>query len=142
MWLYENKPFTSDDISDYVGFVYILTDRENQRRYVGKKLFHFTKTLPPLKGSKRKRKKTLESDWLTYCSSSPVIKAIVAEHGIDRFHREIVHLCRSKSEMSYHETRLQFEHDVLLSDEWYNDMIMCRIASKHVRGLQPLLDHA
>ncbi|WP_346269362.1 hypothetical protein [Rhizobium wenxiniae] len=91
-WTYRGEPFTSADIGDHVGFVYLLTDRINSKKFVGKKLFFSTKTLPPLKGGKRK--KTLESDWQTYCSSSPVIKTIVAEHGIDRFQREIVHLCR------------------------------------------------
>lgn len=90
---YFGEPFTSVDIGDHFGFVYLLTDRINLRKYVGKKQFFSTKPLPPLKGTKRKRKKVQESDWLTYCSSSPVIKALVEQHGIERFHREIVHLC-------------------------------------------------
>lgn len=136
MWLYNNQPFNSAHIADYVGFVYVLTDRVNGKRYVGKKLFFSTKTLPPLKGSTRKRKKVTESDWQTYCSSSPIVESLVEAHGIDRFERQIIHLCQTKSEMSYWETRHQFEHDVLLSDHWYNDMVMCRISSRHVKGLQ------
>jgi hypothetical protein len=59
----------------------VLTDRINGKKYVGKKQFTSTKTLPPLKGTSRKRKRVMESDWQNYCSSSPVIKAIVADHG-------------------------------------------------------------
>lgn len=138
MWLYNERIFTSPDIGDYVGFVYVLTDLVNGKKYVGKKQFFSTKTLPPLAGTTRKRKRVTESDWQSYCSSSTVIKALVEEHGIDRFHREIVHLCRTKSEMSYWETRHQFVNDVLLSDDWYNDMVMCRIASKHVKSLSAI----
>lgn len=135
MWLYQGREFSPDEVGKAVGFVYLLTDRESGRRYIGKKGFFSTKTLPPLKGQTRKRKVVTDSDWRTYCSSNKVIQGLVAEHGLDRFRREILHLCQTKSEMTYHETRLQFEHGVLLSDDWFNDMIMCRLSGKHVRSL-------
>jgi hypothetical protein len=134
MWLYNDQPFTAGDIGRYQGFVYIVTDTVNLKRYVGRKTFWFAKTLPPSAGMKRKRRKTIESDWASYCSSSPTIKALVAEHGISRFKREIVYLFASSSEMAYLEAKLQFEHDVLLSDDWYNDYIQFRISGKHLKG--------
>jgi hypothetical protein len=88
-----DQPFAAADIGWYQGFVFILTDRETSKRYFGRNTFWFTKTLKPLAGMKRKRRKTVESDWAFHCSSSSTIKALVEEHGIDRFKREIVYLC-------------------------------------------------
>jgi hypothetical protein len=70
----------------------------NGKCYVGRKTFRFSKTLPPFAGMKRKRRKTVESDWASYWSSSLTTKALVEKHGIDRFEREIVYICRSSSD--------------------------------------------
>ena len=53
-WTYQGQPFTSDMIGDYVGFVYQITNLQNDKKYIGKKWFWSTKKLPPLKGKKRK----------------------------------------------------------------------------------------
>ena len=34
--------------------------------------------------------------------------------------------------MSYYEAKLQFENDVLLSDQYYNEFIGCKIHSNHL----------
>lgn len=136
MWYFEGKEFTQDDIGSWVGFVYLITDLENDKKYIGKKQFFNKKTLPPLKGMKKKRKKVTESDWQDYFGSNEKIKALVEEHGRDRFKREILKLCRSTSEMTYWETKLQFQFDVLLDDTFYNDYIQCRISGSHLRALK------
>ena len=135
MWHYQGKEFTSDMIEEYVGFVYIITD-QNEKSYVGKKLFQSTRRLPPLKGKTRKRKKVIESDWKTYFGSSDEVKALVEEHGADSFRREILHLCSSKGVMSYIEAKEQFDREVLLSDDYYNGIINCKIHKTHVRSLR------
>lgn len=136
MWLYKGKQFTSEDIEDYVGFVYILTDNTNGKKYLGKKTLVSKRKLPPLKGKTRRRTKLVESDWQTYYGSNDEIKSLVEQGGGDRFHREIIHLCKTKGEMSYMEAKLQFEYDVLLKpDEWYNGIIQCRVNRSHVRDL-------
>ena len=132
MWTYEGKEFTSDDIGDHYGFVYRITDTSNGMMYIGKKWFWSVRTLPPLKGKKRKRKKVLESDWKAYYGSSEEVKTLVEEHGPDRFQREILKLCKTKGECSYYEAKLQFELDVLLDDRYYNSFIGCKIHSKHL----------
>lgn len=134
MWYYQGEEFTSDMIGDYVGFVYIITDNNN-KHYVGKKLFQSTRRLPPLKGKTRKRKKVVESDWKTYFGSSEEVKALVEEIGADSFHREILHLCTTKGSMSYLEAKEQFDREVLLSDDYYNGIINCKIHRTHVRSL-------
>src|SRR6056300_1170701 len=99
MWYYGEEAFTSDMIEDYVGFVYVITDLSNDKKYVGKKLFVSKRRLPPLKGKTRKRVVTKESDWQSYFGSSEEVKQLVEERGSEAFHREILHLCNSKGEM-------------------------------------------
>lgn len=136
MWYYKDKEFTSEDIGDYIGFVYIITDLIAAKKYLGKKTLVSKRKLPPLKGKTRRRTKLVESDWQTYYGSNDEIKLLVENQGGDRFHREIIHLCKTKGEMSYMEAKLQFDYDVLLKpDEWYNGIIQCRVNRSHVRDL-------
>lgn len=136
MWYYGDEQFTSDMIGDYIGYVYCITDLSNDKKYIGKKLFQSMRKLPPLKGKTRKRTKVMESDWMDYYGSSEEVKSLVEEHGGERFRREIIHLCNSKGEMSYLEAKEQFDREVLLSDEYYNEFIGCKIHSRHVKNLQ------
>ena len=136
MWLYEGKEFTSEMIGDYIGFVYIITIKSTGKKYLGKKLFTSTRRLAPLKGKTRKRKVTKESDWMSYYGSSEEVKMIVEEMGAENFDREIIHLCDKKGEMSYLEAKEQFDRGVLLSDEWYNGIVNCKIHKSHVKGLR------
>ena len=57
-WFYNGIPFTSDDIGDYYGFVYRITNLCTGKQYIGRKYF-IEKRKP--KGGKRKV--TSESDW-------------------------------------------------------------------------------
>lgn len=136
MWYYGDIEFTSEMINDYTGFVYVITDLNNKKKYVGKKLFNSTRRLAPLKGKTRKRKVVKESDWKDYFGSSEEVKLILEENGRESFHREIIHLCGSKGEMSYLEAKEQFDREVLLSDEYYNGIINCKIHRTHVKGLK------
>ena len=38
-WLYNGLPFTSDDIGDYYGFVYRITNLSTGKQYIGRKYF-------------------------------------------------------------------------------------------------------
>ena len=131
-WLYEGQPFESDMIGDYVGFVYLITNLENDKKYIGKKWFWSTKKLPPLKGKKRKRTVVKESDWKQYYGSSEEVKLLLEQHGKDNFKREMLRLCKTKGECTYYEAKLQFDFDVLLRDDYYNEFIGCKIHSKHL----------
>ena len=121
MWLYPQE----FNVEDYFGFVYIITNLETNKKYIGKKFFHHTKKLPPLKGMKRKRTVVKESDWKTYYGSSNILKEELNQHGKDKFKREIIKLCTNKKELTYWETKLQFAYGVLEKpDEYYNDNIL------------------
>lgn len=136
MWYYDGEEFTSEMIGDYTGFVYVITDLSNEKKYVGKKLFQSKRKLPPLKGKTRKRTKIIESDWMDYFGSSEEVKLLVEEKGTNNFKREILHLCNTKGEMSYLEAKEQFDRNVLLSDEYYNGIINCKIHRTHVKNLK------
>lgn len=136
MWSHKGDEFTSEMIGDYVGFVYIITNLQNDKMYVGKKLFKSTRKLPPLKGKTRKRTKTVESDWKMYFGSSEEVKALLNDHGPDIFKREILHLCNGKGELSYMELLEQVDRRVLLDDRYYNGIINVRINQSHVKNLK------
>lgn len=132
-WIYLDEPFTSEDIGDYIGFVYLLTDQDG-KKYVGKKLFKSKRRLPPLKGKTRRRTKITESDWKTYYGSSEEVQSLM-ESGTP-FKREILHLCKSKGELSYMELKEQMDRRVLLRDDYYNGIIQVKIHKSHVKGIR------
>lgn len=131
MWTYKGKEV--DELpQDCEGFVYIITNLTNNKKYVGKKLAKFKVTKPPLKGRKNKRRSTKESDWKTYWGSSDHLNADVEELGEENFTREILHYCQSRGMLSYLEAKEQFDREVLLTDEYYNGIINVRVGSSKV----------
>ena len=131
MWIYLDKEFTENEIGSNIGFVYLITNKTNNRKYIGKKLFFFSKTRT-VKGKKKKEKAF--SDWKTYWSSSDELKGDVVTLGEDNFTREILYLCANKGTMSYLEAREQFARKVLEKpEEWYNGIIQCKIHRSHVK---------
>ena len=134
MWYYNNKLYDTTP-EDFQGFVYEITELDTNKKYIGKKNFWKPKTLPITKKRKRRVRTRTESDWKQYYGSSNEVCKLVEEHGIEKFRREILILCKTKGEMSYHEAKLQFDNNVLLSDKYYNNFIGCKIHSKHLSNL-------
>lgn len=128
MWYYEGHEFT-DTPEDYQGFVYQITELDTGKKYIGKKNFWRPKVLP--KNSKRSRRvrTRVESDWRTYFGSSKEVQVLVESKGESNYKREILILCKTKGDMSYMEAKWQFMNDVLLSDDYYNEFIGCKIHS-------------
>ena len=129
-WLYDGKVFESEDINDYFGFCYILTDFENGKQYIVRKYFY---SVRKKKGIRKKVRS--ESDWKSYYSSSKKIQQMVQESGPNRFKREILSLYKKKGQVNYNETKLLFQHNVLeaVNDDgeklYYNENIMNRYFS-------------
>jgi|TARA_B110000503_G_scaffold115092_1_gene173193 hypothetical protein len=138
-WTYQGTPV--EEIPDnYIGFVYLITNLTDGKKYIGKKLAKFRKTKPPLKGKKRKRKSLVESDWRTYWGSSEHLLVDVTHLGTENFTREILYFCISRAELSYLEAREQFDRKVLETDEYYNGIINCRIGGSD-KLREALLEH-
>ena len=131
-WIYEGRPFTSDDIGDYYGFVYCITNRNTGQKYIGRK--YFTQKRKSRTGNKRRV--TSESDWKRYYGSSKELKQDIGENGRDSFRREIISLHRTLGKVNYEETRQLFLHGVLtesLEDgtpAYYNSNILGRYMKK------------
>jgi len=135
-WTYLGKPFESEDINEYYGFIYRITNTVNGHDYVGRKYFKTIKKRPPLKGKKNKRRETVETDWKEYWGSSPRLQADIDKLGKDKFTREIIHLCESRGETNYLEAYYQFKENVLLRENNYNGIIQIRLGKNSVKDLK------
>jgi hypothetical protein len=139
MWTHQNEE-VKELPEDCVGFVYIITNLINGKKYIGKKLAKFSKTTyktVKLKNGTKKKKKIrskIDSDWQEYYGSSPNLTADITQLGKENFKREILYYCKSKSECSYVEAREQFTRKVLESDEYYNGHIQVRVHGSHIKG--------
>jgi len=138
-WVYEGKKYELPedyDHKDVYGFVYLITNRATGRMYVGKKFFWSKKTLPITKTRKRRKKLLVESDWKDYYGSNTYLKEEIEQQGSEMFHRQILHLCKTKGECAYMEAKEQFDRDVLIDDKYYNGIINCRIGAQSVKNLK------
>jgi len=137
-WTYQGN-LVEELPEDCVGFVYLITNTVTGRKYVGKKLAKFAKTTyktVKLKNGKKKKKRIrgkVDSDWQTYYGSSPNLTADIELLGTDKFTREILYYCKSKSATSYIEAREQFDRKVLESDDYYNGHIQVRVHGSHIK---------
>ena len=138
-WYYQDQLIETLP-EDCIGFVYIITNITNQRKYIGKKLAKFSKTtykVHKLKNGNKKKKKIrtkVDSDWREYYGSSPELTKDIELLGAENFRREILYYCNSKAECSYIEAREQFTRRVLESDDYYNGHIQVRVHGSHIKG--------
>jgi len=109
------------DFKLFFGFVYIITNTLSGKRYIGCKQFKF-----------KKKNKIIDSDWKTYTGSSNDLNADIKKYGKQNFDFRIVSLHSCKTLLSYYETKLIFEADALLSPDYYNQFVRCRIFSSRL----------
>ena len=130
-WLYEGKPFTSDDIGEFFGFVYRITNLQSVKQYIGKKYF-YQKRKP--RGGKRRV--TSESDWKRYYGSSEELNSDRKLLGNSAFKREILSLHTRLGDVNFEETKQLFLHNVLTetldgkTPLYYNSNILGRYMRK------------
>lgn len=127
--------FESEGFEDYVGFVYLITNLTNGKKYIGQKKLWGTKSLVKKfkNGNKGKRKVKIDSDWRKYYGSNLVLQEDVKALGASNFKREILKLCRTKGWMNYEELKEQVLRDVLLKDDYYNSFIGGKLHRVHVK---------
>ena len=134
-WMYNEVPFTSSDIGDYFGFVYLIANKSNSRQYIGRKYFWSFRTP---RGKKRKVKS--ESDWKNYYGSCPELKEDIIKFGRQNFSRTILSLHKTKGKTNFEETRRLFTHNVLTEaldngdPAFYNSNILNRYFRKDYYG--------
>ena len=130
-WLYKDTTFTSDDIGDFFGFVYCITNNQSGKQYIGRK--YFWQKRKPRGG---KRRVTSESDWKRYYGSSKELSADRKLLGNFAFKREILSLHTRLGDVNYEETKQLFIHNVLMealddgTPKYYNSNILGRYMRK------------
>jgi hypothetical protein len=130
-WTYNGNPFTSSDIGDYFGFVYLIENKLNGRKYIGRKYLWQFRTP---KGKKRKVKS--ESNWKEYYGSCPELKEDIDKFGRENFSRTILSLHKTKGKTNYEETRQLFVNNVLTEGldngepAFYNSNVLSRYFRK------------
>ena len=125
-WVYKDTTFTTNDIGDFFGFVYRITNLQSGKQYIGRKYFYqFRKP----RGKSRKVKS--ESDWKKYYGSSDELNTDRKTLGNECFKREIISLHTTKGWVNYEETRQLFLNNVLSENEnYYNSNILGRYMRK------------
>jgi len=134
-WTFNGNIVDSEVLEEYCGFVYLITNNNTGKKYIGKKLLKSSRK-KSVKGKKRKIRVVSESDWKTYYGSSNNLLDDLNVSGYTNVTREILRLCKSKGECSYFEAKYQFEYDVLLKpQEFYNSWIMVKSRRDHLKVL-------
>ena len=130
-WYFKGTPFLSENIDDNFGFVYLITNIQSGRKYIGRKYFWQFRTP---KGKKRKVKS--ESDWKKYYGSCPELKEDIIKLGKQSFSRVIISLHKTKGKTNFEETRQLFLNGVLIESldtggpAYYNSNILSRYFRK------------
>jgi hypothetical protein len=112
---------------EYYGFIYLITNNTNNRKYIGKKQCKSKRKKPLRKGKKKRESVIKETDWMTYTSSCNELNDDIAKLGKENFTFEILKFCNSKWELGYYEIQEQINRQVLFTTEYYNGIINCRL---------------
>lgn len=109
----------------------MIENKISGKKYIGKKLTSKSKTKMV---NKKKKKFKVESDWKNYYGSSEDLLKDVKEFGKESFKRTIIRLCKTKAGSSYWEIFHQMTEHALLSDNYYNKFVGCRIRREHLKN--------
>lgn len=146
-WTYNGRSITeiSDMPEGTIGFIYKITNGETGQYYIGKKSLYSHRTLPPLKGYKRKRKVIKESKWVDYRSSNPSVQLWFHSNEMaleqeprgeinDTLELKILRFCKTKKALTYYELQEQFSHNVLADELSLNDNLLGKFFRKDLEN--------
>lgn len=146
-WTYNGISITeiSDMPEGTIGFIYKITNGETGQYYIGKKSLYSHRTLPPLKGYKRKRKVVKESKWVDYRSSNPSVQLWFHSNEAaleqeprgeinDTLELKILRFCKTKKALTYYELQEQFSHNVLADELSLNDNLLGKFFRKDLEN--------
>jgi hypothetical protein len=128
MWIHNDEEFV--DAGNWYGFIYEITNKLTGKKYIGRKYFTEAKTRQ-VKGKKKRTR--VESNWREYWGSSKSLIEDIEKIGVENFSRKILMLCETRGNTNYWEAKFQFDNNVLLSDNYYNDWIMVKTHRKHIK---------
>lgn len=116
-WTFRDDKTRVADPDHYFGFVYLITNKKNQRKYVGCKQYW----------QMRHRKRYKPSNWKVYTSSSKELCADIEKIGKRNFKFEIIQEYTTKRGLHYYEQYYQMKYHVLTAvlegtdqKEYYN----------------------
>ena len=116
-WTFRDDKTRVADPDHYFGFVYLITNKKNQRKYVGCKQYW----------QMRHRKRYKPSNWKVYTSSSKELCADIEKIGKRNFKFEIIQEYETKRGLHYYEQYYQMKYHVLTAvlegtdqKEYYN----------------------
>lgn len=134
-WNYKDYVLEDDDIpKDAIGFIYIITNNNDGRRYIGKKLLTKAGTEKKLlkNGTKKTVKCRKQSDWKNYWSSCDELKKDIQEYSENTFTRDIICFTFSLTTHTYLENKYLYKYEVLESNKFYNGNISSKLFKVHV----------
>lgn len=100
------------DVGEWAGFIYRVTNLQNNMMYIGRKQFH-SYIRKKIVGRINRKKIVNESTWRVYTTSSTTINQLISEFGKELFKFEIIELCKTKAELVYREVEIQWAEKVL-----------------------------
>jgi len=104
-WTFRDDKTRVPNPDKYFGFVYLITNKKNQRKYIGCKQYW----------QMRHRKKYKPSNWRVYTSSSKELNQDIEKIGKRRFKFEIIQEYETKRGLHYYEQYYQMKYHVLTS---------------------------
>jgi len=142
-WIHEKGIKEFKEVSDFpegaIGFIYEL-HFSNGRKYIGRKsLYHTTKKKisdreKKQTGTRKKFKFVTKEDkkWQKYEGSikNEQYQKDISENNVMLMKKVILEICYDKWDLTYHETRYQFDRDCLRDYCYYNGNILGKFYRK------------
>lgn len=120
-WLYKKRKIKESPLGMF-GFVYMITNKETGKMYIGRKYFYSTRRVK-VAGKKRRKVVKKDSNWREYTGSSKPLNADIKKMGIKKFKFEILVMGETKGQVNYLEENIHHRLHVVSRSKFYNDCV-------------------